>query len=295
MVSVKILPNSNDQIRLAEVLSFYPLCQCQFMPDDTAPRKFYRRGPAHALPEQGRAVSFLDIRRRFDFRGIKIGAWVTEAEKQRAAPLFYNAFCDLMTILDGNELLISLRGTLALQYGSGGEKGVNAHYELATRTFALAKNAGPGSMAHEWFHAFDHYIGDKLFVENLSGDFASCLWLEKNNVVRHPLNEQLEACYRTILLDQAGAKANDYVKRSKKYDRKIGAKYFGLPEELCARAFEAFIQDAAIKNMFIVKGTVQSEEAKLGLYPEGEHRLRINAAFSAYFNLLGGLLKSQAG
>ena len=258
-------------------------------------RKFYRRGPIHLTAEQGAPVSFLDIRRQFDFRGIKIGAWVTEDEKQRAAPLFHNALCDLMTILGGNEVLISLRGTLALQYGSGGEKGVNAHYELGSRTFALAKNAGPGSMAHEWFHAFDHYIGDKLFVEKARDDFASCAWLKKARVVKHALNEKLETCYRAILLDEAGLKPNDYVKRSRKYDKKIGADYFGLPEELCARAFEAFIQDAAIKNMFLVKGTVQSEEAKLGLYPEGEHRLRINTAFLAYFSHLGAVLKHQAG
>ncbi|MDN3639485.1 hypothetical protein QWY82_11785 [Simiduia curdlanivorans] len=254
-------------------------------------RKFYRPGTSHWSTEQGAPISFLDIRRQFDFRGIKIGAWVTEAEKLRAAPLFYNALCDLMTILGGNESLISLRGTLALQYGSGGEKGVNAHYELGARTFALAKNAGPGSMAHEWFHAFDHYIGAKLFVEKVSDDFASCAWLKRPKIVEHPLNKQLVACYRTILLDETGTKPNDYVKRSKKYDRTIAAKYFGLPEELCARAFEAFIQDAAIKNMFLVKGTVQSEEAKLGLYPEGQHRLRINAAFSAYFGQLGAALK----
>jgi hypothetical protein len=105
------------------------------------------------------------------------------------------------------------------------------------------------------------------------------------------LNRKLEACYRTILLDDRGVKPNDYVQRSKKYDKHLGAKYFGLPEELCARAFEAFVQDAPIKNEFLVKGTLKSEEAKLGLYPEGEHRQQINAAFSAYFNHLGAVLK----
>lgn len=260
------------------------------MPTDMPTQKTYRRGSAHTPP-----VSFLDIRRQFDFRGIKIGAWVSEAEKLRAAPQFYKAFCDLMTILGGNEVLISLRGTLALQYGCGGEQGVNAHYELGTRTFALAKNAGPGCIAHEWFHAFDHYIGGKLFVDKVSDDFASCAWLAKTTVVKHALNAHLEACYRTILLDEAGAKPNDYVKRSLKCDKKAGTEYFSLPEELCARAFEAYIQDAGFNNVFLVKGTVQSEEAKLGLYPQGEHRLRINKLFSTYFNHLGAALKRQVG
>jgi len=52
---------------------------------------------------------------------------------------------------------------------------------------------------------------------------------------------------------------------------------------LCARAFEAFIQNAEIKNNFLVKGTKQSSEEKLGLYSVGEHRQQINEAFKDYF------------
>ena len=109
-------------------------------------------------------MGFLEVRKRFDFRSVEIGRWVTEAEKQRSAVLFYDALCDLMIILGGTEALISLRGSLALQYGIGGRPRVAAHYTPSTRSFSLAKNAGLGCIAHEWFHAFDHYISDKLFV-----------------------------------------------------------------------------------------------------------------------------------
>ena len=80
-------------------------------------KDFYRRGPDHRA---GACVGFLDVCRRFQFRSVEIGRWVTEPEKQRSASLFYDALCDLMTILGGTESLISLRGTLALQYGIGG-------------------------------------------------------------------------------------------------------------------------------------------------------------------------------
>ena len=108
-------------------------------------------------------VSFVTVRRRFEFRSIEVGRWVTEPERDRAAVHFYQASCDLMTVLNGPEPLISLRGTLGLQYGIGGRPGVAAHYIPATRQLALAKNAGAGSLAHEWFHAFDHYMGGKAF------------------------------------------------------------------------------------------------------------------------------------
>ncbi|GAA6134508.1 hypothetical protein NBRC116188_12970 [Oceaniserpentilla sp. 4NH20-0058] len=254
-------------------------------------REFYRRGPNHQL---GEAVSFASIRQRFDFRSIQIGKWVKEAEKQKAAPLFYDALCDLMTILGGNESLISLRGTLALQYGCGGQPGVMAHYEPSTRSFSLAKNAGPGSIAHEWFHGFDHYICHKAFTGAAKGDFASNAWLDDVRTIEHPLNELLGNCYQTIILNEAATEPSDYFKKSAEVDKQVKGYYYSKPEELCARAFEAFVQDASIKNNFLVKGTKESEEAKLGLYPQGEHRQNINNAFRHYFSSLGQALKQQS-
>ena len=74
------------------------------------------------------------------------------------------------------------------------------------------------------------------------------------------------------------------------YQEAAGVHYYSQPEELCARAFEAFVQDADCKNAFLVRGTRESEEAKLGLYPQGEHRDRTNHAFRDYFHNLGRAL-----
>ncbi|PRY66432.1 hypothetical protein B0H98_101416 [Vreelandella songnenensis] len=137
-------------------------------------RTFYRNGPHH---REGEAASFALIRRQFDFRSIEIGRWVSPQERDKAAELFHDALCDLMLILQGPEALVSLRGSLALQYGSGGRPGVAAHYDPSQRSFALAKNAGPGSIAHEWFHAFDHYIASKCFHGVSARQFASSAWL----------------------------------------------------------------------------------------------------------------------
>lgn len=258
-------------------------------------RRFHRRGPSQeAGSERPAAPSFLDIRRRFAFRAISIGRWVTEPEKQRAAGLFYDALCDLMAILKGPEALISLRGSLALQYGQGGQRGVAAHYEPATHTFALAKNAGPGSIAHEWFHAFDHYICDKAFAPTPGASFGSKAWLANAAALRHPLNERLRICYQTVLLNETGTAPSELFERSAEQDKRLGAVYYALPEELCARAFEAFVQDAPIKNSFLVMGTLKTDEARLGLYPQGAQRERINAAFRDYFTHLGQALYRSA-
>jgi hypothetical protein len=256
------------------------------------PNTFYRRGPDQRA---GAPITFLDVRRRFQFRSIEIGRWVTEPEKQRSAVQFYNALTDLMTNLGGTESLISLRGTLALQYGIGGQPGVSAHYTPATRSFSLAKNAGPGSIAHEWFHAFDHYIADKLFPDTRPGEFGSRLWLARDDAIAHPLNDRLQACYRSVLLDATGNQPSNLFQQSAKADKTAGVHYYSQPEELCARAFEAFVQDAPSKNTFLVKGTRETEEAKLGLYPRGEERARINADFQRYFASLGQALRQREG
>lgn len=240
-------------------------------------------------------ISFVTVRRRFDFRSIEVGRWVTPEERDRAADRFYQALCDLMTILQGPENLISLRGSLSMQYGIGGRPGVSAHYIPATRQLALAKNAGAGSLAHEWFHAFDHYMGTKAFRNLGKFGFASSGWLGNAKQKEHPLNDLLSVCFQTILLTEDGTAPSPLFRASKVADSQMKVLYYAKPEELCARAFEAFIEDSTPSNSFLVRGTVYSDDAKAGLYPEGEHRLRIKEAFQNYFAALGtALYREQA-
>ncbi len=255
----------------------------------TSSRQFYRSGPD---VRNDQAVSFVEVRKRFDFRSISIGRWVTPQERDRASGLFYDALADLMIILHSPEPLISLRGTLSLQYGIGGRPGIAAHYEPSARCFSLAKNAGPGSIAHEWFHALDHYLGDKAFSNTSQGMFASKAWLSETPPIPHPLNDALFTCFRNIMLDEDGEKPSDLFRISAQVDKTLGSVYYSQPEELCARAFEAFIQDAGITNNFLVSGTKATEEAQKGLYPMGDQRERINVAFTDYFFRLGAALKN---
>ncbi|WP_196161568.1 CLCA_X family protein [Reinekea sp. G2M2-21] len=253
-------------------------------------KRFYRTGRDH---RGGWLVSFADVHQRFEFKSMRVGKWVTKKEREHTAPLFYDALCDLLDILQAPSSLISLRQTLSLDYGTGGSYGVMAHYAPATRTFALAKNAGPGAIAHEWFHAFDHYIADKFLQDGFKEDFASHAYWEGAQINTHPLNAMLATCYDTIFYCDENANPTDYVLTSQKVDEENGQTYYSLPFELCARAFEAFVQDAPVKNNFLAKGTKKSAEAERGLYPQGEHRQKINAAYRAYFQTLGYRLQQQ--
>src|SRR5690606_14598762 len=73
-------------------------------------------GPRLMLQLQPSPPSFVEVRRRFGFRSIEIGHWVTRAERNRAAEQFYQGLVDLMQTLRVPEAVISLRGQLGLQY-----------------------------------------------------------------------------------------------------------------------------------------------------------------------------------
>jgi hypothetical protein len=244
---------------------------------------FYRNGPSH---RDGADVTFQDIRKLFNFSSITIGKWVTADEQQIAANLFFDALYDLATILNVNEQVLSLNGTLSLAFGSGGQKGASAHYNSARRQLALAKNAGAGALAHEWFHAFDHYIAPKMFADVGSGSFASQAWLDNVPLNPHPLNEKLSNCFSSLFLDNNN-RPNDYFVRSVEADRALKIYYYAMPQEMAARAFEACIQDHTIKNAFLVQGTKRSTEARLGIYPHGNLRIALNESLMLYFYQLG--------
>lgn len=247
-------------------------------------KPYYRNGSSH---RDGADVSFQDIVKIFGFRTVSIGKWVTGPEQQIAANLFFDALCDLMDILQVPERVISLNNSLSLAFGSGGRKHSSAHYDSASQMLALAKNAGGGALAHEWFHAFDHYICDKLFVRCLPDQFASQCWLEDKKQRSHHLNDSLSRCFESIFLAADKNQPNEFVQRSAQADKLLKTFYYARPQELSARAFEAIIQDQDIKNAFLVQGTKQSPEAKMGIYPQGSLRTIISQNILDYFQHLG--------
>lgn len=251
-------------------------------------RDYFRNGPNHRA---GADVSFADIVQLFGFYSVRIGRWVKKEEQQRAANLFFDALCDLQQLLQVPAQVLSLRGTLALHYGIGGRPGASAHYQPSGRVLALAKNAGGGSLAHEWFHAFDHYICDKMFADDPPPmRFASRHWLNSEAVIQHPLNHCLGLAFKRLFLSADGNQPSDFMRHCLAYDRRLQTHYFSMPEEMAARCFEAVMQRQTLKNHFLVSGTLQTETAKAGLYPPVSVQNSVAECWFDYFNCLGKAL-----
>lgn len=247
-------------------------------------KPYFRNGENH---RSGADVNFKDIQTMFGFKTIEIGKWVQPEEQQIAANLFFDALCDLADILQVPEPVISLNGSLSLAFGKGGQKHASAHYNAVRRQLALAKNAGGGALAHEWFHAFDHYIASRVFKQVKPMTFASQLWLDGADCISHPLSDKLFNIFSLLFLDSKLNKPSQYMERSIQIDKSLKIYYFAQPAEMAARAFEAYIQDNPIKNHFLAAGTKQSNEAKLGAYPHMDERPFVSHAMQDYFFHLG--------
>ena len=259
-------------------------------PTSRLQRPYYRNGENHRADAD---VSFNDVRKVFGFRSIKIGKWVTAKEQQIAANLFFDAFCDLADMLAVPTPVISLKGTLSLAFGTGGQKYVSAHYSASSRQISMAKNAGGGALAHEWFHAFDHFIATKLYPDSPSNAFASAAWFEQKRPLAHPLNDALTALFTHCFIDVKHGSPNAYVSRSVAVDKAMNSFYYAQPQELAARAFESVLQEHAIKNQFLVSGTKQSAEAKMGIYLNEDEKTHFSEYLYRYFYMLGIAVEAQ--
>ncbi len=120
--------------------------------------KLERSGPDY---REGKNVGSEDFVTTFGFRGVEFGNWVAGDERQKTVNLGFDALHDLGRALGIPAKAISLDGTLALAFGARGQGGkAAAHYEPGRLVVNMTKLSGAGSLAHEWGHALDHYLGE---------------------------------------------------------------------------------------------------------------------------------------
>lgn len=116
-----------------------------------------RRG----LPQRiDRDVTPEDFLQAFGWRGIEFGNWAAQDERQRLLNMAYDALMDLAQIVNVPPLALSLNGTMGLAFGARGGGKFAAHYEPGKLVINMTKLRGAGSLAHEWAHALDHYLGE---------------------------------------------------------------------------------------------------------------------------------------
>lgn len=179
-----------------------------------------------------------DFMETFGFRGVEFGNWNNQAERQELMNEAYDGLLDLAEVMNIPAKAISLNGDLALAFGARGHglRSARAHYERDKAVINLTKMNGAGALAHEWFHALDHYFGrqdgkapskwktDKdgtrsLLVRGEESDMASGGFsYGDRSGVRPEVREAYDA-----LMDTIFRKAEQYVEDTERADKFVNA------------------------------------------------------------------------
>lgn len=109
-----------------------------------------------------RPITGADYIDTFGFYGGEFGNWMTAADRQQSLNMGYEAFHDLAVALGIEDKDISFNGKLAMAFGARGQGSALAHYEPLRKVINLTKMRGAGSLAHEWGHALDDLLAEKL-------------------------------------------------------------------------------------------------------------------------------------
>ena len=238
----------------------------------------------------GKDVSAEDFREAFDFRGVEFGNWMQQKDRRQALNECYDSLMDLAMVCGVSPKALSLGGKLAMAFGARGVGKFNTHYEPDKVVINLTKTKGAGSLAHEWFHAIDNYF-------NMQGwdEFAT---ESTRNVERKEMAEAWKDLVRAI-------NGSDYFKRSDKYARLKGSRYWIEPTELGARAFAVWvgnrlskygtINDYLANNPRLVDEKASDAEKKYAPYPFDKDADWMDEKFGRLFEVMQERVDEETG
>jgi hypothetical protein len=165
-------------------------------------------------------------------RAIEFGNWNNQEERQLLMDHAYDGLLDLADVLGVPPKALMLNGELALAFGARGQGlvGAKAHYETDYSVINLTKMKGAGSLAHEWMHAFDHYLArldtkaNSEKVKNERGDMVYRDEAKKYQFQSHgpsyksEMRAELKATYDNLIKGML-RKAEQYVEDTQKADK----------------------------------------------------------------------------
>ena len=118
-----------------------------------------RTGPDYRSGQEITGQHYLET---FGFRGGEFGNWMNQNDRQASLNMGFEALKDLASALQISDKDIAYQGTLAIAFGARGSGNAAAHYEPLRKVINLTKMHGAGSLAHEWWHGFDDYLGAQM-------------------------------------------------------------------------------------------------------------------------------------
>lgn len=213
---------------------------------------------------------------RYGLRGGEFGNYTTSKDRLGSINMAYDAFEDMYKAIGVSPKDISLGGNLAIAFGARGRGNAMAHYEPTKNVINITKIRGAGSLAHEWGHAMDMFIGNHFGVHG----FIS------NNTDGENVPESVKLLVKSFMENPDGSETAFY-SASKSFDgkfKKSGNGYWASAHEMFARAFACYVKDKLNgKSDYLVGHAECAVSNGVAAYPVGEERENINKRFDAFF------------
>lgn len=222
----------------------------------------WRANGKNVTPEQ-----FMET---FGFRGVEFGNYVEGPRRQADLNNTYDALMDLSYALDTAPQTLSLNRSLGLAFGArgiGGIRAASAHYEPDYRVINLTKSQGAGSLAHEIFHAIDHFLADELRQRSknttLSPAAGATFLTDMSNqsyfrrFIQDESNQDIQDTLVRLRDSVEQLNKSPVAERSRDKDRtRSGKPYWGTVIEIGARTFESAVKTTlkgkGIENSYLV-------------------------------------------
>ena len=233
---------------------------------------------------------------RIGMRGLQFGNSVTDDERAHHLRKTAEALVDLADVTGLPDRAISLDGQLGLAFGARGHGRAAAHYEPGTKVINITRKNGVGTLAHEWGHALDDYIGGRTprgqsrsNVTYLSEQTSGLYWDgmgAKSSQADDPVWKAMDGVRKAI------AEADyQYTLREglRGYGIKPGSGQYGYwtsGREVFARTFERYVQ-----HKLRSKGQENTYLSGLGgespLWPTKEQIAKMAPAFDELMKAVG--------
>lgn len=247
-----------------------------------------RIGKAH----RDSSVSSEDLMQVFGIRAIQFGESMSNKEKQEWLDSVFDALCDLADILKIPRKWIGLGG-IGLAFGARGKGGALAHYEQDLRVINLTRAKGAGSLAHEWFHAFDNRFCNTVYGPGYSYLSTQTRHIRKSDKFEDKFISIINEFKNIQKIIGSYFEPSEFYERSRKVEGIKGSKdYWTKSYELFARSFESYIQDAISKqghqSPWLSYGTVKEDYLNTASrnfpYPLDKERELLFEGFDNLFN-----------
>jgi hypothetical protein len=175
----------------------------RFVPEQL--KNVVRDGPDYRSGKDAVGEDYIET---FGFKGGEFGNWMTQNDRQASLNFGFDALKDLAAALKISDSDIAYQGTLSIAFGARGSGNFAAHYEPLRKVINLTKMNGAGSLAHEWWHGLDDFIGSKMGVKGYISDSAH----------KHPLFKKLidTIKFKPQTPEQAAASAEAFAEKTKR-------------------------------------------------------------------------------